>query len=127
MEPYPGPTSVAFARGRALYRRSAALDRLAGTLGVTPLSAFGFADDLFGQSVRWSPASDGLRTVDALRAGLGAEPPGPGVAEDLDALTSVLRIAADRGVEFALLLRVGGGDIQSAAIFEPASRIGRFW
>jgi hypothetical protein len=124
MGPYPGETSAAFARGHDFYRQSAALDRLARTLGVTPLSAFGFGDDLYAQPVRWAPASDGLRTVTTLREAVAAD---TGLARDLDALASVLRVAADRGVEFALLLRVGGGDLQSAAIFEPRARIGRFW
>ena len=121
---YPGPSSAAFGHGHALYRESAALERLAGALGVRPLSAFGFGDDLYGQPVRWSPASDGLRTAGALR---GDPSLGPGVAGDLDALTAALRVAAEQGVEFALLLRVGGGDLQSAAVFEPRQRVGRFW
>ncbi len=121
---YPGPSSGAFARGRALYRDSAALERLADTLGVRPLSAFGFGDDMYGQPVRWWPAAEGLRTVTALR---GDPSLGAGAADDLDALGAVLRIAAERGVDFALLLRVGGGDLQSAAVFEPRARIGRFW
>jgi hypothetical protein len=124
MGSYPGETSVAFGRGHDLYRESAALERLAVTLGVRPLSAFGFGDDLYAQPVRWSPASDGLRTVGALR---GHPSVSPGVAGDLDALAATLRIAADRNVEFALLLRVGGGDLQSAAVFEPRARAGRFW
>lgn len=124
MGPYPGATSVAFGRGHDLYRKSAELDRIAAALGVAPLSAFGFGDDLYGQAVRWAPAADGLRTVTALRADASLA---PGVAADLDALASVLRVAAEQGVEFALLLRVGGGDLQSAAVFEPRERIGRFW
>jgi len=39
IEPYDGKTSTAFARGRGLYREIVALDQLAGTLGVRPLSA----------------------------------------------------------------------------------------
>jgi hypothetical protein len=34
---------AAFRRGRALYRESAVLERLAESLRVKPLSAFGFA------------------------------------------------------------------------------------
>jgi hypothetical protein len=125
---YPGTTSMAFARGHELYRQSAALDRLARALGVTPLSAFGFGDDLYGQPVRWSAAAEGLRTVTALRGAMAANAAAPrGVADDLDALASPLRVAAEHGVEFALLLRVGGGDLQSAAVFEPRARVGRFW
>ncbi len=124
MGPYPGATSAAFSCGHELYRQSAPLDRLAAALGVTPLSAYGFGDDLYGQPVRWSPASEGLRTIAVLYA---APSLGVGVVADLDALASVLRIAADSGVDFALVLRVGGGDVQSAAVFEPRARVGRFW
>ncbi len=126
--PYPGESAVAFGRGHDLYRSSAALDRLAATLGVRPLSTFGFGDDLYEQPVHWSPPSEGLRTVEALRAGLGGCPSaGPDIARDLDALASVLRIAVAQGVGFALLLRLGGGDAQSAGVFEARSRVGRFW
>jgi hypothetical protein len=125
--PYPGASAAAFRRGHDLYRHSAALERLAGRLGVTPLSAFGFGDDLVGQPVRWSAAADGLRTVTALHAAVAADAAADAVAGDLDALARALRSAAEHGVGFALLLRVGGGDLQSAAIFEPRARIGRFW
>ena len=95
---------------------------------MRPLSTFGFGDDLYEQPVHWSPPSEGLRTVEALRAGLGGCPSaGPDIARDLDALASVLRIAVAQGVEFALLLRLGGGDAQSAGVFEARSRVGRFW
>src|SRR5438876_5038520 len=61
-------------------------------------------------------------------AGLGGCPSaGPDIARDLDALASVLRIAVAQGVGFALLLRLGGGDAQSAGVFEARSRVGRFW
>ena len=42
---------AAFRRGRALCRESAALERLAASLRVKPLSAFGFADDCYEQDV----------------------------------------------------------------------------
>jgi hypothetical protein len=121
---YPGESSVAFGRGHHLYRHSALLDRTAVSLGVQPLSAFGFGDDLYGQPVRWSPAAEGLRTVEALRGAVTAD---SDVARDLGALATALKVAADHGVEFALLLRLGAGDLQSAAVFEPRERIGRFW
>ena len=70
LERYGGTTMTAFKRGRDLYREIATLDQLAGTLGVTPLSAFGFAYDYYEQDVQWHPASEGLRTVEALRQGL---------------------------------------------------------
>lgn len=69
---YRGKTMTAFARGRGLYREIVALEQLAGTLEVKPLSAFGFAYDYYEQDVHWHAASEGLRTVEALRQGLGA-------------------------------------------------------
>src|SRR5207249_9305298 len=101
---------------------------LAAAVGVRPVPAFGFGDDLCEQPVHWSPRSEGLRTVEALRAGLGGRPSaGADIARGLGALASVLRIAVAQGVGFALLLRLGGGDAQSAGVFEARSRVGRFW
>jgi hypothetical protein len=45
IEEYGGRSSFAFVRGRGLYREIVALEKLANTLGVKPLSTFGFADD----------------------------------------------------------------------------------
>src|SRR5438128_5565132 len=58
LEEYGRETSIAFARGRGLYRELAALDQLAATMGVTPLSAFGFADDYYEQEVHCHVASE---------------------------------------------------------------------
>jgi len=128
MGPYPSTMSMAFTHGHELYRHSAALERAACAMGVTPLSAFGFGDDLYAQRVHWSAAADGLQTVTTLHGAAMADTATPrGLVDDLDALASALRAAAEQGVDFALLLRVGGGDLQSAAVFEPRARVGRFW
>lgn len=123
---YGGPAMISFARGRALYREIAALDQLAGSLRVTPLSVFGFAYDHWDQEVRWHAAAAGLETCEALRQGLG---PGrlaaPDVVEDLVALAAVLRLAAAQGVEFCLVLRLHAhGDLQGLA---REDRQGSFW
>ena len=120
---YGGPTMAAFRRGRALYREIAALDERAATLKVTPLSAFGFADDYYEQAVRWHAASEGLKTAEALRG--TAESNGE-MAGDLDALVSVLRTAVERGVSFSLVLRLQARDnMQVVCTGEP--RQGSFW
>lgn len=124
---YGGPTMVAFRRGRGLFCEIVALDRMAGTLGVTPLSAFGFAYDHYDQVVRWHPASDGLRTVDALRGRLATEPlTAPGLADDLTALAVVLRAAAEQGVDWSLVLRLHAKDSMQAVCTREV-RQGSFW
>jgi hypothetical protein len=125
--PYGGETMAAFRRGRALYRESAALERLAESRGVKPLSAFGFADDYYDQEVVWYPASEGLTTIEALRQGLGSLPVSPsGVAEDLRMLASVVRTAADRGVDFNLVLRLHAKDSMQVVRTREV-RQGSFW
>jgi len=124
---YGGKTSAAFARGHGLYREILALDQLASTLGVKPLSAFGFADDYYEQEVQWHAASEGLRTIEVLRQGLGAPSlTAPDLTRDLEALDSVLRAAAEQGVDFSLVLRrLKKDSIQVVSSVE--CRQGRFW
>jgi hypothetical protein len=124
---YGGKSSRAFVRGCGLYREIVALENLAGTLGVTPLSTFGFADDYYGQEVRWHAASEGVKTVEALRPALGGRSPAElDAAQDLEALASVLRLAADDGVDFCLALRIRRKDsLQVVSSMER--RQGRFW
>jgi hypothetical protein len=127
IEEYGGGSTRAFVRGRGLYRDIVALEDLAGTLGVTPLSAFGFADDYYGQAVHWHAASEGLRTAEALRQALNTRLPGArDASDDLDALASVLRIAANRGVDFCLTVRIQRKDsLQVVSSMEV--RHGSFW
>jgi hypothetical protein len=127
IEEYGGKSSHAFVRGRGLYREIVALENLAATLGVKPLSAFGFADDYYGQEVHWYAASEGLKTVQALRQGLGERlPTALDTAGDLDALASVLQVAADHDVAFCLTLRIHRKDsLQVVSSMEL--RQGRFW
>jgi hypothetical protein len=122
IEPYGGASSAAFARGRGLYQAIGDLDELARAAGVTPLSAFGFADDYYDQQVSWHGAEDGIRTVAALQP----RSPGAEAAVDLAALAAVLGVAAARGVDFCLVLRLYGRDsLQVVSSME--SRQGRFW
>ncbi len=125
--PYGGETMTAFRRGRALYRESAAVDRLAENLGVKPLSAFGFGDDYYEQEIRWHPASEGLTTIEALQRGLASlTVTSRGVAEDLQALASVVRTAAEQGVDFSLVLRLHAKDSMQVVRTREV-RQGSFW
>jgi hypothetical protein len=125
--PYGGEAMAAFRRGRALYRESAVLERLAESLGVKPLSAFGFADDYYEQEVSWHSASEGTRSIEALLQGLGSLPTtAQGVADDLRTLASVVRIAADQGVDFSLVLRLHAKDSMQVVRTREV-RQGSFW
>jgi hypothetical protein len=124
---FGGDTMAAFTRGRGLYREIAALEKLAESLGVKSLSAFGFAYDHYGQHVSWHPASEGLRTVEALRDSFNAQThAAPDVAQDLQALASVLRTAATQGVDFSLVLRLHAKDSMQGVCTREA-RQGSFW
>jgi hypothetical protein len=122
-----GDTMVAFRRGRSLYREIVALERIAGMLGVTPLSVFGFAYDYYEQEVRWHPAAEGLKTIDALRQNLDERLRAAlDVPADLDALASVMRVAVEKGVDFSLVLRLHAKDsVQMVCTREV--RQGSFW
>lgn len=122
LAPLGGSTMHAFSRGRALYLHIDALEVLAGNLGVRPLSAFGFAYDHFAQEVRWHPASEGLATVQTLREGKNE----PRVAEDLEALASVLEVAAEKDVPFSLVLRLHEKDSMQT-VCTRETRQGSFW
>lgn len=119
---YGGDTMTAFARGRGLYLEITALDALARTLGVKPLSTFGFAYDHFGQEVHWYTAADGLTTAEALRQ----ERNSPAVAQDLVALAAVLRAAAAKDVSFSLVLRLWEKDSMQV-VCTRETRQGSFW
>jgi hypothetical protein len=122
-----GKTMTAFWRGRGLYREIVALEQLAGVLGVKPLSAFGFRDDYYEQEVHWHAASEGLRTVETLRQGLGRHLlAAPDLVHDLEALASVTRVAADQGVDFSLVLRLHASD-SLQIIMSRETRQGSFW
>lgn len=124
---YGGETMTAFRRGRGLYREIVALEQLAHTLGVRPLAGFGIAYDHYEQTVQWHPASEGLRTVEAMRQALDTRlTTARDVALDLDALASILRTAADQGVAFSLVLRLYDKDDMQAVCTREV-RQGSFW
>ena len=77
------------------------------------MSAFGFNDDLAGESLIWHEPEAGLRTisglVSVLRQGSDRSHIDKQLIEELTAIEEALRKASDRGVLFCLLLRVGDG------------------
>jgi len=122
-----GSTMVAFRRGRGLYRNIDALERLAGALGVRPLSAYGFTYDHYEQEVRWHRAAAGLETVQALRRGMtGPLAHAPDLAQDLEALAAVLGAAAEAGADFSLVLRLFAKDSLQVVCTREV-RQGSFW
>ena len=87
----------------------------------------GFSHDLYEQEVRWHAPSDGLRTVEALRQNAGAQSNAPrAVIRDLEALTSILRVAAERNVEFSLVLRLHANDSMQGVCTREV-RQGSYW
>ncbi len=62
-----------FCHGQSLLRNLADLERLAEEIGVSPLSAFGWHDDMRGETVVWHDPAVGLKTVKALLTHLGGE------------------------------------------------------
>jgi hypothetical protein len=108
----------AFNRGFELASKMAALDAAASGKGVAQPSDFGFSDE----PRRWWNARDGLRTLDAIAgsvADLGE------LGQDLAVLRSALEKAADKGIMFALLVRLGPDDFISPV--EMDNRKGSFW
>jgi hypothetical protein len=124
---YGGGTTAAFRGGRALYREMATLDELAGTRGVAPLSAFGFAYDHYDQPVDWHGAAQGLATVDAVLGALAATPEAASdLLADLEALASVLRTALDQATDFSLVVRLHAKESMQG-VMTRETRQGSFW
>lgn len=109
-----------FSRGKALARDFQLLELWAHEHHITPLSTFGWNDDLRGEPLVWHDAAQGHQTVTSL---LQHPDLSPELHEDLTHLESALRHAQEAGIPFCLLLR--HGDIASGA--EMEARKGTFW
>ncbi len=101
-----------YTAGSGLARYCLKLDETAAASGQTAISAFGFNDDLRGQTLVWHSAADGLKTVKAVLAAVEAKPddfddPCSGVGDDLERLAEALRLANEQGIRFCLLLLHG--------------------
>jgi hypothetical protein len=101
-----------YTAGRQLARYCGKLDAMAVASGQRAISAFGFNDDLRGETLNWHSPSDGLRTVAALMAAVAAQPEefdDPiSIISDLQRLSNALLRANERGRHFCLLLLHGG-------------------
>lgn len=118
-------TQKAFQQGFALAKEFDGLERRASQLGVTPLSAFGFGDDMLGQVVVWHDASDGLETLRALVASSRQRTLDPNLLEDLQTLEAALEKAEVAAVRFSFVVRLGSENgIQNV---ELCQRKGSFW
>lgn len=100
-----------FLHGQALARCYRDLEWLAEETGVAPLSHFGFADDLAGETVIWHPATELLVTVRGLAEAIRADPESvcepESVLQDLARWEAAFIRAADLDIELALLIRFG--------------------
>jgi hypothetical protein len=100
-----------FAQGHAVARSCQMLDELALQLGLTPLSAFSFNDDLAGETVVWHPSGHGLATFSGLLAALHERPNfvprQDQLFKELTNIVDALKKATNRNIPFSLLLRVG--------------------
>ncbi len=120
--PKKGPRVDAdtFLSGLDLARNFQTLEVWARERGATPLSTFGWNDDLSGEALVWHEAWQGVESVTAL---LDHPELTPEVREDLELLLSALQKAHDVGQPFCLLLRHGN----SASGAEMDARQGTFF
>jgi hypothetical protein len=94
--------------GENLLRHSRQLDKIAAGLGVRPLSDFASGDDLIrGESLRWFPPEDALRTTERLLEADISATLLPNVVSDLTSIRDALRLACSQSVKFCFLIREG--------------------
>ena len=102
-----------YTAGFELARYCGKLDEIAAAGGQTVVSAFGFNDDLLGETLVWHSPADGLQTVGALLEAVAAQPDEfddqISVVSDLERLANALRQANEQGICFCLLLLHGYG------------------
>ncbi|KAF0244181.1 MAG: hypothetical protein FD180_2766 [Planctomycetota bacterium] len=95
--------------GQALARNCRALDEAAMAHGVTPLSAFGYGDELAREAFTWHDAARGLEAVRGLEELIPrfrelVDDTGA-VWDELQLMEDALAKAAERGVRFCLHMR----------------------
>ena len=107
------PGAETYLGGQAIARNCLRLDQLAKHRDVKAISEFGFADPLAGETRPWHAAAEGLATVEALVAGVKANPKtvdDPGrVLRELELIRDAFVLAQKAGVRFAFLLELGDG------------------
>ncbi len=100
-----------FLIGKALARSLKQLDAVAMELGVQPISAFGFNDDLRGEALIWHAPEEGFKTVETLLNELQRldipDAIRNGILKDLRSWKAALQCASTENVLFFILLRHG--------------------
>ena len=98
-----------FCSGESLAQHVDELDELARTHDVAPLSAFGWNDDLEGETVVWHASTEGLKTVNFLLIALEREETGwddhAATMADLKQIAHALERADAQRIPFSFLLR----------------------
>lgn len=95
-----------FSSGYKLLRHSKALDGLADSTGLRPLGSFVSDDDLFdGSGPTWHSSAEALATFEGLLERFADHPSVRAARRDLEQIRDRLRIAAEKGAGFCLLVR----------------------
>jgi hypothetical protein len=98
-----------YSSGESLARHVDELDELAITNAVTPLSSFGWNDDLEGEAVVWHASAEGLKTVNFLLIVLEREETAwddhAATINDLKTIAHALERADAQDIPFSFLLR----------------------
>jgi hypothetical protein len=118
-----------FSGGRALAKNCRQLDQLAAEAGLPTLSAFGFNDDRFGETLAWHDPRLGLETILGLLRKVREQPEAvtesEAVVAELEKIATALRKAQQRGIAFCFILRAGMDHFISPQ--EMDLRQGKFW
>ena len=100
-----------FLIGKALVRSLKQLDAVAMERGAQPISAFGFNDDLRGETLVWHAPEEGLKTVETLLNELQRldipDAIRNGILKDLRSWKDALQCASTKNVSFCILLMHG--------------------
>jgi hypothetical protein len=119
----------AFQSGYGIAADLALLDDVAAEVGISPLSAFGFGDDIFNQRPQWTELDEGLRTVTALITALhnhdASRRLSVSTLSDLETLRDALTRGRETQTSFSLIVRYGPDDFISG--YEMEKRTGTFW
>jgi hypothetical protein len=98
-----------YCAGYALAKYLRHLDAIATQQHVLPLSSFGFADDLAGETLKWFSPDLGLKSLNAIVSGIADAPPRIRAAleADLTKWHHALSKADEQGIQFCILLQHG--------------------
>lgn len=100
-----------FLAGQTMARTMNYLDAIATEENVPPLSTFGFADDLRGETLQWHDPKIGLKSIEAIRRRIADSDVPTAVLtpllDDLKKWQQALERAASENIAFCVLLRHG--------------------